>query len=425
MEVTIMNSQRPLSMRNKIRLLVGLTILAWATQTLFHQWGFGQVMPAQAAETATAAGPGEKFVPASAQMNGAGTLELRGEATVYGPAVSLKQLCRWSDSDAAAFVPVAELVIARFESGKTSRVFSLDEIRSTLSDAGVNLAEIRFAGATACTVTRGDAVASADNSLQQWIDEKQSKVQAGALAPATQPAQESALLSQSAADVECNPFHTLRQRLLIDLSQRLNIPIEKLQVSFDPKDTNLLNLAEPNFRFDVQPRRVRDLGEVSWDVSILTDAGDKKVAVIAHARAWQNQLTLTGPVGYKQVLRDENVSERRLLVDHLDDTPVLTKEQIVGQAASRDLQTGTVMTARMVEAVPLAKAGQYVMVTLNQGTVQVKTVAKAMEEGSFGQSIKVRNEATKDVFDVTLTGPQTANMGPAMASDAGLASGRD
>jgi flagella basal body P-ring formation protein FlgA len=201
--------------------------------------------------------------------------------------------------------------------------------------------------------------------------------------------------------------------------------MEKLQVSFDPKDTNLLNLAEPNFRFDVQPRRVRDLGEVSWDVSIMTDAGDKKVPVIAHARAWENQLILTEPVSYKQVLRPENVTERRILADHLDDTPLLTKDQIVGQAASRDLQTGMVMNARLVEAVPLAKAGQYVTVTLNQGTVQVKTVAKAMEEGSYGQSIKVRNEATKDVFDVTLTGPQTASMGPTMASDAGLASGRE
>jgi flagella basal body P-ring formation protein FlgA len=420
-----MNNQRPLSMRNKIKLLVGLTILAWAAQTLFHQWGYGQVMPAQAAEAAVVAQPPERFVPASAQMSGAGTLELRADATVYGPSIKLKQLCRWSDSDAAAFASVSELVVARFDNGKTSKGLSLDEIRSTLSDAGVNLAVIRFAGATACTVTRGDTVAPADNSLQQWIDEKQAAVQPSALAPATQPALVSTLSGQSGADVECNPFHTLRQRLMIDLSQRLNLPIEKLQVSFDPKDTNLLNLAEPNFRFDVQPRRVRDLGEVSWEVSILTDAGDKKVTVIAHARAWENQLTISGPVAYKQVLRDENVSERRLLVDHLDDTPLLTKEQIVGEAASRDLQTGTVMNARMVEAVPLAKPGQYVTVTLNQGTVQVKTVAKAMEEGSFGQSIKVRNEATKDVFDVTLTGPQTASMGPTMASDAGLASGRD
>jgi flagella basal body P-ring formation protein FlgA len=414
-----MNNQRPLSMRNKVKLLVGLTILAWATQTLFHQWGFGQVFPVASAQST------EHFVPQSALLSGTGTLELRNDATVYGPQIKLKQLCRWSDSDKAAFEPVADLVISRFDNGKTTKVLSLDEIRSTLSDAGVNLAVIRFAGATGCTITRGDTAAPADGSLQQWIDEKQLAAKPTAFAPTTQPILASLVTGQSAADLECNPFHTLRQRLMIDLSQRLNLPMEKLQVSFDPKDTNLLNLSEPNFRFDVQPRRVHDLGDVSWDVSILTDGGDKKVPVMAHARAWENQLVLSGPVAYKQVLREENLTERRVLVDHLDDTPVLNKAQVIGQEASRDLETGTVMTARLVESVPLAKAGQYVTVTLSQGTVQVKTVAKALEAGSYGQSIKVRNEATKDVFDVTLTGPQTANMGPINSAEAGLASTRD
>ena len=38
---------RPLSMRKKVQLMVALTILAWATQTLFHQWGFGKDLAAQ------------------------------------------------------------------------------------------------------------------------------------------------------------------------------------------------------------------------------------------------------------------------------------------------------------------------------------------------------------------------------------------
>ena len=32
---------RPLGMRKTVQLLVALTLLAWATQTLFHQWGYG------------------------------------------------------------------------------------------------------------------------------------------------------------------------------------------------------------------------------------------------------------------------------------------------------------------------------------------------------------------------------------------------
>jgi flagella basal body P-ring formation protein FlgA len=111
------------------------------------------------------------------------------------------------------------------------------------------------------------------------------------------------------------------------------------------------------------------------------------------------------------VLRDDDIIERRTLIDHIDDDPVLTRAQIVGQQASRDLRPGSVMTARMVESVPLAKVGQYVSIKLTQGGVQVQTVAKAMQSGSFGETIRVKNEATNEIFAATLTGPQTAVMG--------------
>ena len=77
------------------------------------------------------------------------------------------------------------------------------------------------------------------------------------------------------------------------------------------------------------------------------------------------------------------------------------------------MATGTVLTAKTVQAVPLARAGQFITITLSRGGVRIKTVGRAMEEGSFGQTIKVKNEATKDVYQVVLTGPQEGTMGPA------------
>jgi hypothetical protein len=51
-----MMNGRPLGARKKVQLMVILTILAWATQTLFHQWGYGAQAPmAPGAEAARAA----------------------------------------------------------------------------------------------------------------------------------------------------------------------------------------------------------------------------------------------------------------------------------------------------------------------------------------------------------------------------------
>src|SRR5687767_5024757 len=100
-ESKAMMNGRPVSMRKKVQLMVALTILAWATQTLFQQWGYGQGVPAQTAPAPAA--PVERFVPGTARFAAGATLELRGEATVVGPEVKLPQVCRWSGADAGVF----------------------------------------------------------------------------------------------------------------------------------------------------------------------------------------------------------------------------------------------------------------------------------------------------------------------------------
>jgi flagella basal body P-ring formation protein FlgA len=201
-----------------------------------------------------------------------------------------------------------------------------------------------------------------------------------------------------------------------DLAVRLDLPADQLQVSFNPKDERVLNLSEPQFRFNLEPARVRNLGEVEWNVLVVHDTATQKVPVAATARAWQNQVLVARPLSARQVIRPEDVAERRTLVDRVSDEPLLTLNQAVGQQASRDLRPGTVMTSRTVEAVPLVKPGQYVTITVYQGSIRVKAVGKAMEGGSYGQSIRVKNEATNDIYEVILTGPQEGTIGAAPAN---------
>jgi flagella basal body P-ring formation protein FlgA len=364
----------------------------------------------------------EKFVPNLSPISCSGTLEMLKLAEIPGKQIRVRQVARWSTADAPSFAPIADLVIDQFD-GSSNRKLSLEELRSTLTGAGVNLGLVRFAGANSCLLSHVEGpepVAATDDRavVQQWIEQKNT-VAVTAAAPASPG--DTAANGGEVADAECSPFHTLRDRMLIDLSQRLNLPIDQLQMTFDPKDRGVLNLAEPGFRFELEPRRVRDLGRVVWDVTIMTGDKQRTVEVSGDARAWQKQLVVEKAANYKQVLRDEDLSERRVLVDHLSDDALLTRSQVVGQQAARDLKPGAVLTARLIDPVPLARLGQPVTVTLIQGGVMVRTVATAMESGSFGQSIKVRSRQTQDVFDVTLTARQEGSIG-APQTDAKLAS---
>ncbi|HVT90801.1 MAG TPA: flagellar basal body P-ring formation chaperone FlgA [Tepidisphaeraceae bacterium] len=403
-----MNNGRPLSRKQTAKLLFGLTILAWATQTLLKQWGFGAELPTTT--PAVEAQP-ERFVPSNAFYTAGSTLELRREATVIGGQVKLRQICRWSDRDKQFFEPLGDMVMARLATATPFKSVSVEEIRSILRDAGVNIASINFAGAVNCTVSRTDVEYDEKDALEKWIEARDPIVArevkpASTAAPATTPA---------AAPRDEAPVQTLRDALTVDLASRLNIPVETLQFNFKAQDEKVLSISRPLFRFEIEPLRARNLGPVMWNVTIIGNGSagaveKRKVTISADARAWQEQIVVSKPLAARQIIRNEDVIQRRALVDQLSDDSLLTIEQSVGQQAARDLKPGTVLTGRLVDPVALVKVGQFVTVSLDQGSVRIKTVVRALEGGSFGQTIRVKNEATRETFQVTITGPQTATM---------------
>ena len=190
------------------------------------------------------------------------------------------------------------------------------------------------------------------------------------------------------------------------------MPQEQLQVAFSPADEKLLNLSEPLFKFNIEPRQVHDLGEVSWNVAMFTGSSSQKGIIKANARAWQNQVVLARPLAYGQVVQSDDVAEKRILTDRLPSDALLNLSQVVGQQSARELTVGSVLSARMVAGVPLVKPGQLVTITVTSGSVQIKTAGRAMEEGCYGQAVKVRNEDTRDIYEVVMTGPQQGSMDP-------------
>ncbi len=202
----------------------------------------------------------------------------------------------------------------------------------------------------------------------------------------------------------------MRELLTQNVAETLSIPRETIQMNFKPLDDKVLNLSEPIFKFQIEPTRVRNLGRVDWDVTLISETGNKKLSITAEARMWENQAVLEKPLAFKQIIQEGDVVEKRVLTDTLPDDPLVTKQQAVGQEASRDLKFGVVLNSRCLDPVELVKTGQFVTITVSHGGVSIKTVARAMEAGSLGQTIKVKNETTHDIYDVVVTGPQTASL---------------
>jgi flagella basal body P-ring formation protein FlgA len=358
---------------------------------------------------------GERFMPADRGAD----VELRGEATVVGSEIRFKQIARWADADKPVFDPIGELIVTRFAGGQAFRKIELTEIKKLLTEAGVNVGPLNFVGAITCTINRSDATLPEGAALDQFENAKAQQNAKKPLAALLLPASKDAIASKvTFPDAGAIPQQeqtestsTLRDALTRHLSEKLNLPIESLQITFRPQDEKLLRLAEPQFKFSIEAQRAGNLGNVSWSVTVVSDKGTSRIFVPAEARAWQQQLVIAKPLSTKQVITDADVVERRQLVDSLPPDTLLARPQTVGQMASRELKPGMVVTARLVDAVQLVRTGQFVTVESRSGGVRLKIVGKALDPGTLGQTVRVRNEATREVIQATVTGPQTASLG--------------
>ena len=390
------NNGRPLSLKKRVNVALALTLLAWATQTLLSQWAHGA--EPRISEAA------EKFAPVDTIKTGS-TIELRREATVIGGEVKLRNICRWSDADDAVMQPIADLTLARLDDKTPFASITIPEIKAILSQAGANLGTLNFVGSTSCSVNRSDANVNKADSLEKWIEASQANPSPALV---TTPKSAPTILEEK---IEANvQSETLRQLLKNDLASRLSLKASDLQFSFKPQDDQVLDLSSQLFQFHIEPFRVKNLGNVAWDVTVVSGKTSRKAHITANARAWQTQAILARPLAYQQVITADDLEERRTLVEIIDNDPLVMKSQAVNQQASRDLKPGTVLTGKMLDPVQLVKAGQLILIDAKSGGVNVTSTARAIENGTFGQSIKVKNETTKETLVVTITGPQRAEL---------------
>jgi flagella basal body P-ring formation protein FlgA len=346
------------------------------------------------------------------------SIELRGEASITGGDVTLKQVCRWPDADAAAFAEVADLIVLHL-ADKAFDTITIDQIQATLRDSGMNPALVNFAGAGTCTVSRSDVKADEGSALRNWVgtaakrDEPTAddQMQADLVAAAARKQANAAGKGDADPALAAAAAHTgdLRAQLIRDVATRLSLPVESLQVDFKPEDRKMLSLAAP-FEFGIEPQRYGDLGDTSWLISISSGEKVQRLRITAVARAWTEQLVLSKPVNLRQTIAESDFEVKRTLADKLSRDPLVSKDSAIGQQAARDLKVGTILTSRLLSPVELVRSGQLVTVLMRRGTVEVKSVAVALQNGSAGQSIKVKNDVTNQVFQVTLTGPQTGMM---------------
>lgn len=83
---------------------------------------------------------------------------------------------------------------------------------------------------------------------------------------------------------------------------------------------------------------------------------------------------------------------------------------LVGMEATRDTAKGEPFTARTTDDVEVVKSGSTVKIVHKKGSLTVTTPGRAMESGSMGDVVKVRNNRTRAIISGIVTGPDTVEV---------------
>ena len=103
------------------------------------------------------------------------------------------------------------------------------------------------------------------------------------------------------------------------------------------------------------------------------------------------------PVQANRVIAEaEVVQERRTLADMDDALP--SPEAVVGQASTRALRTGQVVSPRWLAQPLVLKRGDSVTIVARNEGVEVQVAGEALEPGRRGDVVRVRNVGTGKVI---------------------------
>jgi flagella basal body P-ring formation protein FlgA len=88
--------------------------------------------------------------------------------------------------------------------------------------------------------------------------------------------------------------------------------------------------------------------------------------------------------------------------------PISSVDKLVGMEATRTIQIGDVIMSDSVQPPVLVKRGDAVTVFARGGGIQVRTIARAKENGSLGQPVQLESLDTHKAYDAVVTGTREA-----------------
>jgi flagella basal body P-ring formation protein FlgA len=286
----------------------------------------------------------------------------------------------------------------------------LDSVQKALIRKGINPSTWVFRGASRCRISRPVQIRGTTETITEQV-----------LTPATCPRLASGAANRpvttAPAEAAASPApsgpdpDTLEGAIHQHIAGRLAKYGGRPAIQVSPSLRDLLHLSRPAYDFTITDASDRLLGLVPLQVTILREGKvEQDRSILTEVSLVKPVVVATGPINRGQTIQSNDITLRDQTFDRSERIGASDLNAFVGQRAVRFINNDEMVTAKDVESVPLIVRNDLVSVTMRRGAVTIKGVAKALSSAGYGQSVELRNEASKQSFLAVVTGPKTAEM---------------
>lgn len=102
------------------------------------------------------------------------------------------------------------------------------------------------------------------------------------------------------------------------------------------------------------------------------------------------------------VITEADISLRDMDLTRMPRGTVLSKQDLVGLEALRNIRSGNPVRSTHVRTPPMARDGQDVTLILRQPGLELQATGRALEDGHKGDTIRVMNDASKEIVEAVV-----------------------
>ncbi|MEQ9455408.1 MAG: flagellar basal body P-ring formation chaperone FlgA [Phycisphaeraceae bacterium] len=320
----------------------------------------------------------------------ADSIRLHRSAESAGPEIRLADV---AELDGTAAVRLADATVATFSSGQMSIELSAELLRQNLTESGANWADLSLMGFASVIVERIESAET--ESFHQTP-----------LPVAVEPGMAASNPDQP---VRVETPRTLRQQILRQLSQQTGVDLQDLALHADPRDRSLLDrpLFGERYTIELGPEGAGYVAILSRVAAAIDETPRR-----ARLRVFRKDQVLVArtPLRRGDVLRARDLEVRSLELP-LDQTGYYRSvEQVGGLLIGRSIGAGEPIAPSDLLAEEVVKRGDLIHVTCVIGSMQVRTIATARDNGAIGDTVALRSNSSGRTFYGVVTGDRQARV---------------